>query len=96
MTKTEYSRQRRKALKEQGLCTQCGVNPASGRGSSCEYCRGILTFKSRMNRAFMKDHGLCQTCGKREAIPGTGRCAECRDKNILRSRMYYRHNKAGE
>lgn len=69
-------RRRRRARKDEGLCTSCGRNrPADGR-SICEPCRDVQRTIERERYAACKLAGACVRC-KQPTVGESSRCGRC-------------------
>ena len=70
------SRKRRRARREDGLCTRCGRRPAAEGGTTCGPCREARQAADRELYASRRAAGLCGRCGG-TAADGGSRCAPC-------------------
>ena len=67
-------RRRRRARREAGLCTRCGLRPAADGRSVCELCREAMRASERARYVARKAAGVCVRCGE-PAAGGLSRCA---------------------
>lgn len=82
-----WQRDRRKRLKEQGLCSFCGkCSPRQGK-CTCESCGNKLKGPSKKNRDKRKERrvqGQC-SCGN-ESRPGKLTCVNCNERGLKKYR----------
>ena len=67
-------RRRRRARREAGLCTRCGLRPPADGRSVCEPCRKAVRAAERARYAARRAAGACVRCAE-PAIGGSSRCA---------------------
>ena len=67
-------RRRRRARREAGLCTNCGLRPPVDGRSVCEPCGKVRRAVDRARYAARKAAGVCVRCAE-PAIDGFSRCA---------------------
>ena len=69
-------RRRRRAWKEAGLCTSCGLNRPEENRSVCEPCREARRALDRRRYAARKAAGRCVRCTQ-PTVGGLSRCGRC-------------------
>lgn len=77
---TEYTRERRKALKAMGRCMVCGKEKAAAGKNMCEKCRKKENEYRRNRRRAFKKQGLCGYCGQERENEKYKLCERCREK----------------
>ena len=69
-------RLRRRARRDAGLCTSCGLRRPEDNHSACEPCRGARRALDRRRYAARRAAGLCTRCAQ-PAVGGSSRCGRC-------------------
>ena len=69
-------KRRRRARRDAGLCTFCGLCPPAAGRSICEPCRGEQRAIERERYAARRAAGRCVRCGQ-PAFRGSSRCGRC-------------------
>ena len=77
--KTKWAKVRRERLKAQGICVNCGKNPAKQGVLLCESCQKKHNAKSRIYNHMhyvrtIRPEGMCRFCPK-PVVPGKKLCA---------------------
>ena len=67
-------RRRRRARREAGLCTSCGLRPPAEGRSVCEPCGEAMRAAERARYATRRAIGACVRCAE-PAVGGSSRCA---------------------
>lgn len=88
-------RERKKRLKENGVCVQCGKRKVTGNHISCDYCLAKDRRKARQKAdkqgkipSFMRGNGYCSLCLK--PVPNNEKqCERCKE-NSRKSLAYAR------
>ena len=76
-----YTLRRKSRLREQGKCTQCGIEITkenyNGQASLCSKCTNKDRERCRIKRQRWKEKGICVRCGKQPVKEGRTSCSSC-------------------
>lgn len=88
--------EKRAALIEMRICTECGSEKVFGKEKICPECAAKKYAYNTRHRKYDPEYhknlkakrraeGLCTTCGKKKAIIGKAQCSSCTAKGRIRA-----------